>query len=120
MDDAAVGALAVFADVGCFHDLVVAREFEDVGVHHEDEDVACEADFEFEVAAVAELEVDFGVGVVVGFLELACDFLGGGAEGLVGVECGVIDLLFEVAFVKDEVFEVFFKLHICSVFVSKY
>ena len=33
--DAAVAALGVVAHIGGFHDLVVAREFEDVGVHHE-------------------------------------------------------------------------------------
>ena len=101
MDDAAVGAGLVFADVRSFHHLMVAGKFEDVGVHQEDQHVAGEAELELVEVLAVVVHGDTRVLLSAILFIIIFKLFGALFEQFHRLEGTGIDLLFQFAFLNQ-------------------
>ena len=84
---------------------MVARELEDVGVHHEQQYVAGELHLELEVAAVGEFEYHLFAFLLAACAEEFDELASLCAEEFEGLLGGIEYVLFQLTLGEDEVFQ---------------
>ena len=90
---------------------MIAGELEDVGVHHENEQVAGETDLELEIASVGELKNKVAAFLAIFLLKGGDNGARGVAEKLERSFGGLVYVFFQFSLGEDEVAQLLFDFH---------